>query len=123
MSSPVVGWSDAKWRAWIVSLLRRGSTRFPNRFNALKQAKRGKKINKATGRIAEHYECSICKEEYPAKQVVIDHIEPVVCPIQGFISWDVYIERMFCKEDNYQCICKPCHKIKSEEERKQRRRQ
>jgi len=80
MKSPVEGWTDARFKNWIISLLRKGTLRFPNRKIALDKAKRGKKINKLTGRLAEHYECFKCKELVPYSQVHVDHNPPVVDP-------------------------------------------
>jgi hypothetical protein len=67
-------------------------------------AKTEKKINKKTGRLAQHYLCNGCGKEFVAKDVQADHIQPVVGE-EGFISWDVYIERMFCDKQNFQCLC------------------
>ena len=58
MKSNVIGWSDAKFKSWIVALLRRGSIRYPPRNEALKEAKTEKKINPASGRLAQHYVCA-----------------------------------------------------------------
>lgn len=109
MKSPIDGWSDAKWRSWVISLLRRGTMRFPPRNEALRAAKTEKKINEKTGRMAQHYACAICKSEFPAKGVVVDHIEPCVSTIDGFIDWNTYIERMFCPIENFQVACENCH--------------
>ena len=50
----------------------------------------------------------------------VDHIEPVVDPKEGFISWDVFIDRLFCERANLQAVCKPCHKVKTQKEKKKR---
>ena len=121
MKSPVVGWTDAKWKGWIVSLLRRGTMRFPPRNDALRAAKTEKKINTLTGRMAQHYECCSCKEQFTAKGVVVDHVEPVIPVGVGFTTWDEYIERMFCPVDNLQVLCGTCHDVKSKEERQLRK--
>lgn len=121
MKSPIPGWTDAKFKGWIISLLRRGTLRWPPANQCLMAAKRGKKINPITGRMAEHYECAECHQLFPLKQVRKDHILPVVDPIRGFVDWDTYIERMFCAIDKFQIICRSCHTIKSQEERIQRK--
>lgn len=94
--------------------------RYPPKWKALKSASVGKMTNKLTGRQAEHYRCAMCSGEFVAKEVQVDHIEPVVDPTEGFVSWEAYIDRMFCEEENLQVLCKPCHKIKTAEERKER---
>jgi 5-methylcytosine-specific restriction endonuclease McrA len=121
MKSPIKSWSDAKFKGWIISLLRRGTMRWPPRNEALAKAKTEKKINTATGRMAQHYECAMCKGQFSAKNVVVDHINPVVLPGIGFIDWNTYIERMFCSVENLQVLDKNCHDIKSATEKGQRK--
>ena len=87
----------------------------------LRAAKRGKKINPLTGRMAEHYECAECHQLFPLKQVCKDHILPVVDTVRGFVDWNTYIERMFCAIDKWQIICRSCHDVKSAQERKDRK--
>jgi len=121
LKSPIKGWSDSKWRSWIISLLRRGTMRYPPRNDALREAKTEKKINKKTGRMAQHYKCAGCKKDFPASQICVDHIEPVVSPKEGFINWDVYIERMFCPKENLQTLCSKCHDVKTKGEKELKR--
>ena len=121
MKSPIKGWSDAKWRGWIVSLLRRGTMKFPPRNEALRAAKTEKKINASSGRLAQHYRCAGCKEEFPAKGVCVDHIQPVIDPNGSFVDWNTYIERMFCPVDKLQVLCSSCHDLKSSKERIKRK--
>lgn len=118
MKSPVKNWTDARWKAWIVSLLRRGTMRFPPRNEVLKEAKTTKKTNAKTGRLAQHYRCAGCSKEFGASGVCVDHIEPVVDPSKGFQTWDIYIERMFCTAKGLQVLCKDCHDEKTLKEKK-----
>ena len=121
MKSPVKNWSDAKWRSWVVSLLRRGTMKFPPRNEALKAAKTGKKINIKTGRMCEHYKCSGCNLEFPSKEISMDHIHPIVDPYDGFVDWNTYMERMWVSVEKWQPLCKDCHDAKSKKERIQRK--
>lgn len=59
------------------------------------------------------YRCAQCCEIFRAKDVHLDHKNPVVDPTQGFIDWNTYIERLFCSVDGYQVLCKPCHNKKT----------
>lgn len=113
-------WSDARIHAFIVSVLRAGSRRWPHKYETLAEAKTTKKINPKTGRVAQHYACAVCKEDFPQKEMDVDHILPVVDPKKGFKNWDTYIERLFCKKENLQAICRPCHKIKTAKEKQHR---
>ena len=110
-----MNWTPSKFQSFIKSTLRKGSTRWPPKYEVLNAAKRGKAVNPGTGRIAEHYECSSCHNLFVAKQVVVDHIEPVV-PVSGFVSWDDVIARMFCPAEGLQVLCKTCHSLKTKEE-------
>ena len=109
-------WSEGRIRAFITSVLRAGSRRWPPKYQTLNEAYVGQRINPKTNREGKHYLCAACCSEVPAKDIVIDHIDPVVDPQQGFVSWDVFIERLFCGKDNLQALCVPCHKIKTKEE-------
>jgi 5-methylcytosine-specific restriction endonuclease McrA len=118
--SNVVDWTEGRYRSFITSTIRGGFRRYPPKFQVLKNAFISKKINKKTGRLASHYKCAKCKKGYVATDVQVDHIDPVVDPAVGFVSWDVFIDRLFCKADNLQVLCKPCHAIKTKLERKKK---
>lgn len=122
MKSPIKEWTDAKFRGWIISLLRRGTIRWPPRNQCLANAKTKKKKNKKTNRLAQHYRCNGCKKEFPLREVCVDHIQPVVSTKEGFTDFDRYIERMYCSIEGLQVLCKTCHDEKSAEERKKRKK-
>jgi 5-methylcytosine-specific restriction endonuclease McrA len=111
-------WSNGRFRTFITGVLRSGFRKFPSKYETLKEASVGKKINKKTNRMAEHFKCNGCGEEFPAKEVQVDHLQPVVCPVEGFIDWNTYIKRMYCGKDNLQVLCSGCHDVKSASERK-----
>jgi 5-methylcytosine-specific restriction endonuclease McrA len=115
-----VEWTEARVRSFITSVLRAGSRKWPHIYMALNEAKTEKKVNVASGRIAQHFLCAMCKNDFSSTNVQVDHKLPVVCPTEGFVSWDVYIERLFCPKENLQVLCKPCHAIKSLSETKER---
>jgi len=115
-----VEWTEARVRSFITSVLRAGSRKWAPIYMALNEAKTEKKVNVASGRIAQHYKCAMCKNDFSSTNVQTDHVLPVVCPVEGFVSWDVYIERLFCPKENLQVLCKPCHKEKSLSETKER---
>lgn len=114
-------WTEGRFHAFVTSVLRAGSRRWQPKYDTLNAAKTEKKINKNTGRLAQHYRCNACKEEYTSKDVQVDHIEPVISPKEGFISWDVFIDALFCEHTNLQVLCKNCHSIKTKEEKKSKR--
>ena len=115
-------WTEARFRAFIISALRAYMKRFPPKWKALKAASLGRLINKRSGRLAEHYRCAECLEPFVARDVQVDHINPVVDPAKGFEDWPTYMDRLYCEADNLQVLCKPCHKDKTNEERKERKK-
>ena len=114
-------WTDARFRSFVTSALRAASRRWPPKYKALKEAFVGRKLNAKTGKLAMHYTCAACKKLYVATDVQVDHIKPVVDPKKGFVSWDVYINRMFCEIEDLQVMCKPCHKVKTDSEKLERK--
>lgn len=116
-TSPVASWTVGRYRAFVTSVVRGGFRRFPNKFVVLKNAFVGKFINKKTGRDAAHYVCASCGKQYVAKDVQVDHISPVVSSTEGFVSWDRFIERLYCDVSNLQVLCTSCHKEKTASER------
>jgi len=113
-------WTPARKKAFIVSVLRSGSRRWPPKYETLNESKTEKKINVATGRLAQHFKCKKCKKDFPAKMVQVDHIEPVVDPALGFETWDKFIERLFCDKGNLQTLCKVCHDKKTKKEKQKK---
>ncbi len=111
-------WSKGRLKSFITSALRGAFRRYPTKFVVLNKAKKGKKLNKLTKRIAEHYECAKCKKHFPLKQVQVDHIKPIVDRTIGFTTWDNFIAGLFCEESNLQVLCKSCHSKKTKLERK-----
>lgn len=111
-----MNWSEARIKGFIISVLRGGARRWPPKYETLKDAYVGKKENTRTKRKAMHYRCAGCGEEFPATEVEVDHILPVVDPLVGFVNWDTFINRLYCTKDNLQVLCKTCHKIKTKKE-------
>jgi 5-methylcytosine-specific restriction endonuclease McrA len=114
-------WTPSRFRSFVTSALRTATRRWPPKFKVLKEANVGRKLNKATNKQALHYQCAHCKKHFIAKDIQVDHIFPVVSPTDGFISWDVYIDRMFCEKNNLQVLCKTCHSVKTSLEKEERK--
>lgn len=113
-------WTQSRFESFVKSVLRAGSRKWPPKYEVLNEAKCGKRINEESGRMAEHYICSACGGAFPAKSVVVDHIEPVI-PTSGFTEWDSVIHRMYCSVENLQVLCKECHRKKSKIENEERK--
>lgn len=107
-------WTVGRFNSFVTSILRSGSRRWGPKYTTLNLSKTEKKINPASGRIAQHFKCAHCQEEFTAKNVQVDHIQPI-----GFDkTWDEFINGLFCEADNLQVLCTTCHKIKTKLEKK-----
>ena len=115
-------WTQGRFKGFITSALRTATQRWPPKFEALKTAFLGRKINEKTGKLAQHFECAKCKKAFVSKDVQVDHKKPVVDPKKGFENWETYIDRLFCEVTNLQVLCKPCHKVKTAKEKLQRKK-
>jgi len=114
------------------SAWRRIFTRSPLAIEVLKEGKRYvEKFNKGGERAKKdsmEYLCNVCKNWVKASvggkgNVAIDHIVPVISveDTEGKIhDWNLFKVKLFCPKDNLQIICKPCHLIKTQQERMQR---
>lgn len=109
-------WTEGRYKGFITSTLRSGFRRWGPKYDVLKNAATGRKLNKKSGRLANHYRCAQCEKDFPQSGVQVDHIEP----IGSCKSWDEFIERLFCEADNLQVLCKACHKKKTKKENKKR---
>lgn len=63
------------------------------------------------------YQCMGCKGIFRAKDVQVDHIEPVIEIEKGFVDYNTYISRLFCEVENFQALCSHCHKDKTSSEK------
>ena len=75
-----------------------------------------KHLSKRKGpRGGKMYRCQRCGKSFSAKDVQVDHIDPVI-PIGTpaySMSWDTLVGRIYCDTNNLQVLCTGCHKIKS----------
>jgi hypothetical protein len=107
-------WTEARVRSFIVSALR--GARWPAKFECIEKSFVKHGINPKTGRKCKFHQCVSCKQLVPKGKIQADHINPVIGP-EGFITWDVYIKRMFCDASGFQAICVECHADKTLMER------
>ena len=111
--------TDAQFVSFVKSALRSKSRFWKPISETLKKAKVARGV----------YRCNVCEQEVPVshvvngkrrKNIMVDHINPVVTPSEGFVDWNTFINNLFCEEDNLQAICSACHDKKSTEERAMR---
>jgi len=109
-------WTEGRFNSFVTSILRSGSRRWGPKYSTLNSAKTERKLNPKSGRPAQHFACASCGNDFPAKQVEVDHI----IPIGTEKTWDEFINGLFCEADNLQVLCKTCHKAKTLKEKKKK---
>ena len=104
------------------SSIRRIFSRSPMVIESLKKVRRERPWFKKDGSPAKkprvEYLCKSCDDWFMGKDVQVDHRIPVVDPVEGFQTWDIFVDRLFCTEDNLDVLCKICHKVKTDEEKR-----
>lgn len=113
-------WTNARYRSFIKGGLRSISQRWPPKYTVLGEAFVGQRINRKTGRLAKHYRCRSCQNDFPLKEVEVNHIQPVI-PVSGFDSWDGVISRLFCEKEGLEVLCVSCHKEVTRKENEERK--
>lgn len=93
---------DKKLKSFITSALRRASLRWPARSEAIRAGRTSRGL----------YRCVMCEGDFKMRDIILDHIHPVV-PVTGFDDWNGFIERLFCKPEGFQILCRPCSDTKT----------
>lgn len=111
-------WTEARFKSFIMSSLRRTSMRS---WGPISQALKNARVDRG------EYKCQSCGNIVPTsvkdengrrvKNIHVDHIVPVIDPEKGFVSWDDVVKRLFSETDNLAAICTDCHKIKTDIEK------
>lgn len=108
-------WTSARYWSFIRSALRRAFTKYPVKYQVKNEASRP--YVGPDKRRKKEYQCNVCKDWFPDKEVAIDHIKPCGS-LKDYKDLPEFVATLFCEADNLQCICKGCHHIKTQEERK-----
>ena len=111
-------WTEAQFRAWIKSVLRKASMKWGPINETRKEARVSRGIYQCSGYGREPHNVRASKK-IDDKRVVnthVDHIVPIMS--DGFTSWGNMIEAMFCERDNLQLLCHECHARKTKVENK-----
>lgn len=117
-------WTEARFRSFVVSALRKASQKWPPAWEALANARVSRGLYRCAGCgvVGPQYLPSEKKGGKRKNNAVRDHEPPVVDTAKGFTTWDEYIDRMFCELEHFQILCYKCNKEKCDEERAQRRK-
>ncbi len=113
-------WTTARFHSFVKGALRAAARRWPPK-SAVKKAawrERGQYLCVGYKRHSHIVPLSVSVDGKRKTNIETDHIEPIVDPNVGFISWDQIILRMFCEAENLQILCRDCHRSKTADERK-----
>lgn len=110
-------WTKARYFTFIRSALRRAWSKYPVRYQVMEAARRS--YAGEDKRTKWEYQCNECKEWFKTKDVQVDHIQSAGT-LKEYSDLPQFVETLFCEADNLQVMCKPCHKIKTAEERKKK---
>ena len=109
-------WTEAQFWSMIRSALRQ-ATRYWRPAQQCKANSRRKYKGK-NKRQKYEYQCKACGEWFKDKEVQIDHIVPA----GSLRCWEdlvPFTQRLTCEDVNgYQLLCKKCHQIKTNNEKK-----
>jgi 5-methylcytosine-specific restriction endonuclease McrA len=66
------------------------------------------------------YECFCCKGQFKAVELSVDHLYQR----QGFsgqeVSFEQWLRNTFCSPDNLKAICKNCHNVRTQRDRREK---
>lgn len=95
---------------WLRSQLRSISRKYPPLYQALAAAKKPYKGDNPRQKFC--YECTKCKNTFPAKEVAIDH--RVDCgSMKGWEDVQGFMQRLFCDANGLDVLCHTCHDLKT----------
>lgn len=109
-------WTESQYQNFIRGTLRRASMKWA----PIHQTKAEARVRRGI------YKCAGCGKEKPAseridgkkcKNDIVDHIDPIIDPEVGFVSWNEFIEKLFCEKEHLQLLCHECHTEKTNKER------
>ena len=110
-----------------MSCVRSGTRRWAPKYQTLNDAFVESQKNPKTGRMRKMYRCSITNKLFPASEMQVDHIDPVVPEKWGRktkwlgYNWNDLLPRLFCPKEGLQAVSKAAHKAKTKEENDKRR--
>lgn len=108
--------TESQFFGMIRSALRRLSIRWRPRNDYLNSIRRPKENG---GRSKFEYPCTICKEWFIRAHIEVDHL--IECgSLKSFDDIGPFVKRLLCEKEGFRCLCKSCHKIITNEQRKKK---
>ena len=110
IDTPYAGgrWTEGRYKTFVRSALRRAWMKWPVRADVLLDARRPSQSDNK--RLKWEYHCVSCGGWFAAKEVAVDHIEPV----GSLDDASQFIGRLFCEIEGLQVLCHGCHQAKKE---------
>lgn len=110
--------TEAQFRGWIRSALRRLSQRWKPLYQTYNKAKRAIEDTERSlwgNRVRWVYQCEVCENWFPKKLVQVDHKVP--CGSLSNIETDAgpFILRLLCEADGLRLLCLECHHLLTKE--------
>lgn len=105
---------DNHKKNFAIQALRRATYKWKGRWTAEKKYKYHGHKNS--------YICAMCPEGvvHGKKDTQMDHVDPVVDPIEGYKDLETFADRLLVYEDGWQRLCKEHHAEKTKQENSQR---
>ena len=115
-------WTEARFNSFIKSALRNASMKWPPKNNVKKSARIERGVYMCAGYKCDPHPTTASLPPKPGNKrrinnAVVDHIDPIIDPATGFVSWDSTINRMFCEAEGLQVLCHDCHTHKTQDEK------
>lgn len=107
-------WSEAQFWSFLRSGLRSKHQRYPPRYAVLDAAKR--KSQSDNKRLKWEFQCNVCRNWYPQKEISVDHIVPCGT-LKSFEDLPGFVERLFVGVPGLQCLCTGCHNLKTAQDK------
>jgi len=101
-------WTTARFWSFIRSSLRAKMRSWPPKVECKKKSRH--KYVGSNKRQKWEYECCVCHGMFMDKDVEANHIIPAGT-LKCFDDLPAFVENLFCAEDGFEIVCKPCHKL------------
>lgn len=113
---PKIWKTEACYWSWLRGNLRRIWNHHPVKVEFMREKR--KRIIGKRGKEIWGGECVICKKDFPAKEMQVDHVIDAGSLVSTDDITPFVTKLLMCSKDNLQYVCSPCHKIKTHSERR-----
>lgn len=110
---------DAETLKYIANVLREGTVRWFGRNQCLNRNRRKRDTGEKTKAGKPIYlwerQCDKCKEWFLLRDNIleVDHIEEIGAKPKTFEELGEHIRKVYCRQENLQALCIPCHQRKT----------